>query len=265
MKVGAKFDALGLDEGIHWHINPDVKIEYVSTDEKRQTIPWVKYTDLRTGKVEIFESEDEPLEEGQISKLEVRPVDCIDCHNRPSHNYNPPEFFINNAITAGEISRDLPEIKLAATEVCTEIYTTTDSAFMGIRNGLEEFYNENYPEVISENNDELQQAIAAIQKYFSRNIFPEMKVRWTEYPINIGHIKTNGCFRCHDDNHVSESGRVISKDCNLCHSINSQGKPGEMMKTTIDESLVFLHPGDDVVQEDWEDGLCSDCHEGDGP
>ncbi len=265
MKVGARFDALGLDEGIHWHINPDVKIEYVATDDKRQEIPWVRYTNLATGEVEIFESEDEPLEAGELNSLEIRLVDCIDCHNRPAHNYNPPEFFINTAITAGEISRELPEIKAIATEICSEVYSTTDSALLGIRNGLEEFYAENYPEIVEEKNDELQQAIKSIQTRFSKNIFPEMKVRWDEYPINIGHIKSKGCFRCHNDNHVSESGKVISRDCNLCHSINSQGPPDQMMKTSINESLVFVHPGDDVEQEDWEESLCSDCHEGNGP
>ena len=56
MKVGAKFDALGLEEGIHWHINPDVKVEYAATDYRRQNIPWVRLTDKKTGLVTVFES-----------------------------------------------------------------------------------------------------------------------------------------------------------------------------------------------------------------
>src|SRR4030042_5953433 len=60
MKIGASHSALGLEEGIHWHINPDIKIEYVSTDEKRENIPWVRYTNLKTGIVNIFEDQDEP-------------------------------------------------------------------------------------------------------------------------------------------------------------------------------------------------------------
>jgi len=29
MKIGPNLSAQGLSEGIHWHINPDVKIEYI--------------------------------------------------------------------------------------------------------------------------------------------------------------------------------------------------------------------------------------------
>ena len=98
MKVGAKFDALGLEEGIHWHINPNVKVEYAATDYRRQNIPWVKLTDKKTGQVTVFNSANDPLADGEIDTLEIREVDCIDCHNRPSHDYKPPEFFINNCV-----------------------------------------------------------------------------------------------------------------------------------------------------------------------
>ncbi|MFA7228845.1 MAG: NapC/NirT family cytochrome c, partial [Melioribacteraceae bacterium] len=49
MKIGAQISALGTQEGIHWHINPDVKIEYKASDNKREKIPWVRYTNLKTG------------------------------------------------------------------------------------------------------------------------------------------------------------------------------------------------------------------------
>ncbi|MEJ2721735.1 MAG: NapC/NirT family cytochrome c, partial [bacterium] len=44
MKIGSEHPAEGLKQGIHWHINPDVKIEYIATDKKREVIPWVRYT-----------------------------------------------------------------------------------------------------------------------------------------------------------------------------------------------------------------------------
>lgn len=265
MKVGPKFSAKGLEEGIHWHINPNVKIEYISTGDKRQVIPWVKYTNLESGKEIIFESEEDKIEAEEFKSFEVREVDCIDCHNRPSHNYQPPEFFINNAITAGLISKDLPEIKSLGVEVCSEVYDSTSIAMREIKRRVTEFYAENYPEIIEEKSEILDSSIVQLQKSFSQNIFPEMSVRWDKYPINIGHIKSNGCFRCHDDNHFSEDGKVISKDCNICHLINSQGPPENMVKTSIGEGLEFMHPGGDIEKEDWEDSLCSDCHEGNGP
>ena len=265
MKVGPKFSAAGLEEGIHWHINPNVKIEFVAADNARQNIPWVKYTNIETGEETIFKSDESDISNDSLHSLEVRKVDCIDCHNRPSHKFRAPEFFINNAITAGLISKELPEIKSIAVEVCAEEYTSTDSALVQIENMIFEFYEENYPDIFVENNEALISSISAIQESFSKNIFPEMKVRWDKYPINIGHIKTNGCFRCHDDNHIADNGRVISMDCNLCHLINSQGSPDNLVKTSIGESLEFLHPDDDVEKEDWEDSLCSECHEGNGP
>jgi len=265
MKVGASLSPLGLTEGIHWHINPDVKIEYAATDPKRQDIPWVKLTNKKTGEITVFESEDEPLEVGQLDSLEIREVDCIDCHNRPSHKYYPPEDFINTEITAGNISKDLPEIKSIAVSVCSEEFNSTDSALTYIKDEIENFYSENYPEIVEENSDLLQKAIKAIQDEFSNNIFPEMKVRWDQFPVNIGHLKTKGCFRCHDDQHVSDEGKVILKDCNLCHLINSQGTTDNFQYTSIYEPLEFIHPGGEIEKEDWEDSYCSDCHEGDGP
>ena len=49
-----------------------------------------------------------------------------------------------------------------------------------------------------------------------------MKVNWKTHPNNIGHFYFQGCFRCHDGNHVSKDGKVISKDCNSCHTVIEQ-------------------------------------------
>jgi nitrate/TMAO reductase-like tetraheme cytochrome c subunit len=265
MKVGAKFSAMGLEEGIHWHINPNVKIEFISTDFSRQEIPWVKYTNIETGEETVFESSENSIDKNNLNKFEIRQVDCIDCHNRPSHKYTPPELFINSAITAGNISKEIPDIKYVAVEACQKEYSTTDTALIAISSEIKNYYSENYPEFLATNSLLIDKAISSIQMQFSKNIFPEMKVRWDKYPVNIGHIKTMGCFRCHDDNHVSKSGKIISKDCNLCHLINSQGEPGNLVKTSIGEGLEFIHPGEDITKDDWEESFCSDCHEGNGP
>ena len=86
-----------------------------------------------------------------------------------------------------------------------------------------------------------------------------MRVKWSAYPNHIGHLEFNGCFRCHNNNHVSDDGRVISMDCNLCHSIVAQGTPGNMQVIQgLDESLEFFHVDD--PDGNWKDALCSDCH-----
>ncbi len=258
MKTGPATSALGLEEGIHWHINPNIKVEYIATDSTRLEIPWVKYTNLKTGEVKIFKDEDLSLTEEEIDAHEKRKMDCMDCHNRPSHDYHTPIHFINNAITAGNISKDLPGIKLLAMEMLTHDFPTTDSALSYIESEVRAYYQENYEELVSEKPELITQAVKGIQDEFQKNIFPEMKVKWNVYPNHIGHLEFNGCFRCHNDRHATDKGEVISRDCNLCHSIIAQGRPDTIQGGSIFKPLEFVHPND----EDgfWKESLCSDCH-----
>ena len=262
LKIGGSHSAQGLQEGIHWHINPDVVIEYKALDVQRQKIPWVKFTNLKTSKSIIFQDQNNPLKKEQLDSLETRIMDCIDCHNRPSHNYKPPAFFVNNAITAGTIPKDLPMIKSLAMDLCGKDYSSTDTAMIAIRDGIKLYYKEKYPEIILEKNYLVNKAITGLQTEFKKNIFPEMKVKWNAYSNNIGHLEFVGCFRCHNDNHKSKTGEVISRNCNLCHDINAQGNPDSLQVTTVGNSLQFRHPDGD---ESWKEALCVDCHTGLNP
>ncbi len=264
MKIGAPISALGLQEGIHWHINPNIKIEYKASDNKRENIPWVKYTNLKTGEVFIYEDENEKLDTKALDTLETREMDCMDCHNRPSHSYKPPAFFINNALTAGTIPKELPRIKAVSMDILGKEFSSTDTAMIVIRDEVNKFYKENYPAVYADKQNLISQAVKGIQNEFRKNIFPEMKVRWNVYPNNIGHLEFKGCFRCHNDNHATSKGRVIKKDCNLCHYINSQGPPNELEVSAVNSFLAFKHPGNEVGDA-WKEMLCVDCHTGLNP
>ena len=57
MKIGAENQAMGLKEGIHWHINKDIQIDY-KANAKRDTIYWVKITNKNTGVETIFKDEE---------------------------------------------------------------------------------------------------------------------------------------------------------------------------------------------------------------
>jgi len=263
MKIGAEKSALGLREGIHWHINPDVRIEYIAADEERESLPWVQFTNRKTGETIIYQDQDSPLDESEIKNAEIRTMDCIDCHNRPSHNYRPPSLFINAAMTAGDIPTELPEIKSIALELCDREYTTMDSAMKTIELKIHEYYKENYPDIYQNQKQLVDQAVTGLQNSFSENIFPEMKVRWNEYPNHIGHLEYNGCFRCHNDRHASEDGKVIKRDCNLCHTIIAQGIADSLQYAVEDEPLEFKHPED--IDEAWKEMLCTDCHTGVNP
>ena len=263
MKIGSEYSALGLIAGIHWHINPDVKIEYISTDEKNLDIPWVRYTNVRNNEVRTYTNEENPIDEATMQARKLHTMDCMDCHNRPSHNYNPPAFFINEALTAGLMPKELPQIKTESVQICASEFNTADSAMQFIQKSIQEYYQTAYPQISGGNQGLVDKAIKGLQQIYSQNIFPEMKVRWSAYPNHIGHLEFQGCFRCHNDKHKSNDGHVISKNCNLCHHIIAQGIPGQMSISTLDKPLEFKHPVD--VENAWQEGYCTDCHSGLNP
>ena len=258
IKIGPSLSALGLTEGIHWHINPDVKIEYIATSYKNDTIPWVRYTNLKTGEVIEYTDSDYSGEISTLNLTDTHIMDCMDCHNRPSHNYHDPVDFIDNSLTSTSISKELPDIKMLAMEIMKQEFPTTDSALTYIEQEVLTYYEFMYPDILDTNRILIEEAIYAMQSDFQKNIFPEMKVRWDVYPNHIGHVESNGCHRCHSNKHLSVSGKVISRDCNLCHLINAQGQPGNMEVSTTFESLDFRHPVD--IKEKWKTTFCSECH-----
>jgi len=263
MKIGAERAAHGLREGIHWHINPDVRVEYIASDPEREKLPWVRYTNLKTGESIVYQDQDEPIDSTLIRPENMRVMDCMDCHNRPSHNYRPPSKFINEAMASGKIPVELPSIKEVAVEISAEEYPSSDSAMKAIEKGIWSYYQENYPEIYEKQPQLIEKAVIGVKDAFSKNIFPDMKVSWSAYPNHIGHLEYEGCFRCHNDRHISKEGRVISQDCNLCHIINAQGPPDNLQVAKLEQPLEFKHPVD--IEEAWKESLCSDCHTGVNP
>ncbi len=258
MKIGSEYSALGIEEGIHWHINPRVHIEYAPEFEDRESIPWVRYTDLETDEVHIYTDEENEPDSSILLEANLRMMDCMDCHNRPSHEYYSPPFFTDISLTRGDIPKELPDIKQVAMGLLYAGYASTDTAMTIILNDVNEYYEIMHPEIYKGNYELIEKAIEGIQEDFKQNMFPEMKARWDVYPNHIGHINSNGCFRCHDDRHKSASGRVISKDCNLCHTIVAQGSPGQMIEAGVTDSLEFIHPVD--IEGAWKEYHCAECH-----
>ncbi len=258
MKIGPEHSGHGLKEGIHWHINPNISVEYISNDSKREQISWVRYTNNETGKEIIYQEEGTSYTAEQLDTLVIRTMDCLDCHNRPSHNYNSPMTFINKAMSKGIIPAELPEIKMLALELMAGEYSTTDSALIYIETAVNEYYESSYNEIYTDKKELVEKAITGLQSEFSKNIFPGMKVNWRAYPNHIGHLEFNGCFRCHNDQHSDGSGRTISMDCNMCHTIVGQGSPDTLQVAKYNESLEFVHPND--PDQFWKEMLCVDCH-----
>jgi nitrate/TMAO reductase-like tetraheme cytochrome c subunit len=258
MKIGASHSSLGLQEGIHWHINPNVKIEYIASSNDRETIPWVRYINMATGDTTIFQDTQNPVDEELVKTGEKRLMDCMDCHNRPSHNYQVPSEFVDMALASGDIPAHLPQIKHIAMQMLKDPYNDRHEAKSTIEKGIFDFYHSSYPELAQSMQSDITKAIASINQGYSRNVFPEMKASWDVYPDHIGHKEYNGCFRCHNDTHQAANGKTISKDCNLCHNILLQGSANAKDIAPSNGSLEFKHPVD--VQGAEKEALCSDCH-----
>ncbi len=246
----------GAMQGIHAHMYLDKQISYISTDRQRQVIPYVEARG-KDGKVEVYQSMESPLTDDQRKTGEKRVVDCIDCHNRPSHQYKHPEFSVNMAMTNGAIDPTLPEIKMEAVEVLEKPYKTEGEALSSIQSGVQKFYKESHPDVFEKRSKDLAVAIAQIQAIYSQNYFPEMNVSWKAYPNNLDHMHSAGCFRCHDGKHVSKSGKVISRDCQTCHTILSEVDTEGKRETSL-TGVEFKHPVD--IGDAWKEQLCKDCH-----
>ena len=258
LHIGGGDPAFGSSGGIHWHMNIANRIEYIATDSQRQEIPWVRVTDAR-GKVTIYQSTVSPLAAAQIAAARPRVMDCIDCHNRPTHIYNAPVTSVNLAISTGRIDSTMPYIKRQAVRALAAPYADAAGALSGIASSLTAFYDSAYPALAVAAAPRIRQAIAEVQTIYSHNFFPGMKVDWRAYPDNIGHRNSPGCFRCHDGNHAAAGGAMISHDCSACHTIVAQG-PGPAAATVTAAGLDFKHPVD--IGESWRAMLCSDCHHG---
>ena len=258
VKTSSKTTANGVEKGIHQHISPDVKIEYKTTTANRQEIPWVKYTNTKTGESYVYMDGDVSITQEQLDSLETRVMDCLDCHNRPSHNYNAPQNFIDKSMASGTISKTLPAIKMLAMQALYVDYSTRDSAFLAINSTVNDYYASSYPELLESRKKEIDEAVAEIQNGYANNIFPFMNANWKAYPNNIGHMESNGCYRCHNNRHATESGKVISKDCKLCHNIKAEGIADSMVYANSGETLEFQHPID--IGDAWQTELCSMCH-----
>jgi hypothetical protein len=258
MKIGPTYSAMGLLEGIHWHINPNVRIEYVASTKDRESIPWVRFTNLKTGVVQIFQDTENVLSKKALDSLEVRTMDCMDCHNRPSHSYKSAPFFVDNAILTGDIPQELPFIKKVSMNVLKGPFSNTDSTLIYITDSIHNFYRSLFPEIWNSKKEEIDKAISGIEAAFAMNIFPEMRVTSGSYLNHIGHLESDGCFRCHSDRHKSDKGVVISKDCNLCHTIIAQGPANKAQYAPLNESLIFQHPVD--IKDNWKTYFCTECH-----
>jgi hypothetical protein len=215
--VGGGSERLGIAQGIHWHMNVANEVEYIATDDKRQVIPWVRVKD-RFGNVREYTAEGAKPED--LARGERRRMDCMDCHNRPSHPMAAtPERAVNQLMARGDIPKTLPFVRREAVKALKASYPSQERAEEGISRNLRDFYRSQFPTDFMSRRQEVEKAANAAMEIYRRNVFPEMNVAFGTYPNNIGHMDFPGCFRCHDDSHATKDGKKIGQDCETCHKI----------------------------------------------
>jgi nitrate/TMAO reductase-like tetraheme cytochrome c subunit len=212
MKVGGQRGVRS--HGIHWHVDPGVQIRYLA-DKKRQKVYDVE---MRTpdGKVTRFAP---PQGEKPPAGAVWRIMDCVDCHNRPSHTFRAPDQEVDTALLAGRIPADLPFVRREAVRLLQADYPSHEAAEKAIAEGLRAFYAKDFPQVAARRAEAIRGTAAVLSDVYSANVFPSMGIGWGTYPNHIGHERAPGCFRCHDDQHAAAGGKVISQDCSTCHGL----------------------------------------------
>lgn len=213
MKTGGGTKREGLGFGIHWHIeNP---VYYYATDELNQEIPYVRVMNSDGSYTEYVDVES-GFDKSTVDESQLKPMDCITCHNRVTHDFQPPSVSLDESLARGRISTSIPGIRMRANDVLSKTYPSRAEAMKAIES-VEEYYKNT--EYYVGHGKEISAAIEEMKAIYDRTVFLDQKVDWTTHPNNLGHINTAGCFRCHDGKHLNEQDQAVRLECNLCHSV----------------------------------------------
>jgi hypothetical protein len=219
MKIGGG----KVTSGIHGrHVGPGIRVRYRPDDPSRQKISWVEYTSGGEAPVVYTPQGATP---DKFESLPIREMDCVDCHNRPSHTFELPERAVDRAMSHGEITQELPYSKKKSVELLKAAYASNEAATAAIPEAMDRYYRETYPEIYKSRLSDVARSGRSVAAIYNRNVFPDMKVVWGGYPNNLGHTDFTGCFRCHDDQHVDSGGRTINQDCSACHAVLAMEDP----------------------------------------
>jgi hypothetical protein len=257
VNVGGGNPRTGAQEGIHWHMIVANKVEYAAADFARQDIVWVRRTDS-AGNVTVYTDPNNPVDP-EADGLEIRRFDCIDCHNRPSHRFQPPATAMNLALSQGLISTDLPYVRKVGLDLLNAEYATREEANAKIPEGLREYYRVNYGGRYDDLSGAIEQASTALLGIYNNNFFPEMKTDYRVRTNNLSHFVNDGCFRCHFSDLQDQTGTKIAATCTSCHSIVAQGPSVDVNALESDiAGLPFEHPAE--IGGVWQTVRCTQCH-----
>lgn len=244
MNVGGKNPRTGEYQGVHWHVRRDTEVRYEALDNRREKVGkiWV----YRNGELA---DEYSPPGDAELEALETRPMDCVDCHNRPTHVFDQtPRLAVDRAFSEGLLDESVPYLHVAAVKTLEGggdelAHDDADSYFAG---ALSKYYDAEHPDA-KPADEQLSKSATALAELYRRNVYPEMKLGWEAHPNHLGHHgdeqDKRGCFRCHNDEHETADGKTLSMDCDLCHEFLVEEEAPEDLPESL-QSL-FFGPGGD--------------------
>ncbi|MCL5104093.1 MAG: NapC/NirT family cytochrome c [Armatimonadetes bacterium] len=224
--------------GIHSHIIN--KIHYLPAVAKRTEIAWLRIERPDGTKQEFVN----PTYKDDLKKIRrgeaVRLMDCIDCHNRAAHDFEPFEWLLDDSITRRRVDASLPFIKrraMLAVGPMDRLPTVREQARVVSRiRRITSYYEDEYPDIYKVKADSVRRSVRAIERDYLGSAFPHMRV-WPGSDIAPGTYPNwrthEGCFRCHGAMvavNPKAGNQEISADCNFCHKDQSNlGITGKTM------------------------------------
>lgn len=219
LHIGGHNPTTGEFEGIHWHVSKDVEVSYLAADKKRTQVARVRVK-RPDGSEEEFVKEDIELAEGE-EETEWRVMDCIDCHNRPTHIYDMPDEVVDFGLLSKKLNPEIEGIREDSLIALKREYPSREEAAEKIPGHLVALQKLRDEKLVEKNAEDLRIAGEYLVESYLNNVWPNMNVTWGTYRGHLGHQDYDdsgfGCWRCHDDEHESEAGNYIKMDCDLCH------------------------------------------------
>jgi hypothetical protein len=153
-------------------------------------------------------------------------MDCIDCHNRPTHTFHVPSKAIDWVLDTHPELVALPYFKKQAVAAIDGEYESHAAGVAAVRAAIIEYYSNEYPEIAADQADLVSRAADLTAETYGKTVFPAMETNWETHPNHIGHDDFPGCFRCHDDEMTTAEGdHTIPMDCETCHIFLVEDSP----------------------------------------
>lgn len=250
--------------GIHWHVAQNV--EYVSDDEQKRTIPWVRITD-KDGKSTVYFDAASKVSLAEMDQKPKRRLECADCHNQAGHPFVNPAVRVDQAMSEGRIDASIPSIKaraLAIIEKASPLHGPLESQIPQFKKII--------ADAAPKGDQKPEQKAAEAQfaktmlEILSLSEFEDKDLTWKSFPNHLGHTDSPGCFRCHDGKHFNAKGEAIRLQCTLCHDIPQVSVNGTL-KTVASTVSPGMTPPDSHNEPNWMhdhrskiDDSCAMCH-----